>query len=561
MPDLARLLAQGEGQYFDRKSLWHGPPARRGTRDRREVRDQVARYVAAFANADGGTLVLGVEDDGTPSGHGYPADVIDQFLAVPTHRLNPPQAAGERVTWEGHELLVFDVASAPKAVMVNGDGFPRRVHDTVMDESEEAINAIKRRGLLESVEAEPVPGLTLDQLDLDRVRQAMAGAGLPDEAPREYLLDRRLADERGAELVLNKGALLLFARRARDIDHPTAGIRIFRVDGTERRTGPRLNVQEVLPRIEGALPSIIERAYAVMGGLIRKSERLHDLFFREVPEYPTFAWQEALVNAVAHRDYRNQHQWIEVFLYDDRLEVHSPGGLVSEVDVERLRRREPIHAARNPRVTRVLMELALMREQGEGIPRIYEEMERSWLRLPELRADERAFVVVLHNQPILEAPDPAWVEHVRSLPLSNRQRRVLVAWPRGSFANADYQQLNQVDRDAAYRDLKDLVDRGLLSAPRGSGRAARYQVTDEARAGARVHRPPASPAAALTAVMAAQGSIQNAEYRDCFGVDRHEATAALARLTAQGVLVRQGEKRGTRYRPGPAWEEWVNAAQ
>ena len=202
----------------------------------------------------------------------------------------------------------------------------------------------------------------------------------------------------------------------------------------------------------------------------------------------------------------------------------------------------------------------MIREQGEGIPRIYEEMERSWLRLPELRADERSFVVVLHNQPILDAPDPDWVEYVRSLPLSNRQRRIMVAWPQGTFANADYQQLNQVDRDVAYRDLKDLVDRILVSGPKGTGRAARYQVTQEAHANARAHSPPVSPAAALVAVMTAQGTIQNADYRDCFGVDRHEATAALAHLTAQGVLVREGEERGTRYRPGPAWEEWANAA-
>ena len=389
----------------------------------------------------------------------------------------------------------------------------------------------------------------------------MTGAGLSDEEPREYLLDRRLADERGDELVLNRGAALLFARRARDLDHPTAGVRIFQVDGTERTTGARLNVREILPRNEGALPSVLERSYVTLGGLIRRSTRLHDLFFRETPEYPTFAWQEALVNAVAHRDYRNQHQWIEVWLYDDRLEVHSPGGLVSEVDIARLRRREPIHAARNPRLTRVLTELALMREQGEGIPRIFEEMERSWLRLPDLRADEHSFVVVLYNQPILTAPDPEWVAHVRALPITNRQRRILVAWPRGTFANADYQQLNQVDRDVAYRDLKDLVERGLISAPTGTGRGARYRVTDEARAGIAALPTARSPEAALVALMTAQGSVQNADYRDCFGVTRHEATDALAALVDEGVLTREGARRGTRYRPGPGWEGWANAAQ
>ena len=54
--------------------------------------------------------------------------------------------------------------------------------------------------------------------------------------------------------------------------------------------------------------SAIPEAYRVVSLQIRRSERLYDLFFREMPEYPTFAWQEALVNAVAHRDYANQTQ-------------------------------------------------------------------------------------------------------------------------------------------------------------------------------------------------------------------------------------------------------------
>jgi ATP-dependent DNA helicase RecG len=68
MRDLARLLSQPEGQYFDRKSLWHGPRDDWRPRKRDEVRDEIAEYVAAFANADGGTLVLGVEDDGEVTG-------------------------------------------------------------------------------------------------------------------------------------------------------------------------------------------------------------------------------------------------------------------------------------------------------------------------------------------------------------------------------------------------------------------------------------------------------------------------------------------------------------
>lgn len=61
--DVKPFLNQDEGQHFDRKSLFHGPPGEKQLRDRREVRDQVARYGAGFANAEGGVLILGIEDD------------------------------------------------------------------------------------------------------------------------------------------------------------------------------------------------------------------------------------------------------------------------------------------------------------------------------------------------------------------------------------------------------------------------------------------------------------------------------------------------------------------
>ncbi len=555
MRDLSRLLTQSEGQYFERKSLWHGAPGRRTTRDRRKVRDEIAEYVAAFANADGGILVMGVEDDGTPTGHDYPGEVIQKMLGTPTHRVTPPQAAGQRVSWQGHELLVFEVAPAVRAIMVHGNGFPRRVHDEVIQESEEAINAIKERGRSESIELDPVPNVGIDLLDLDLLARAQHGAGFGDISPANYLVERRLADNRGDALVLRTGALLLFAKEPRHIAHPNAGVRIFRVQGTERLTGPRHNVEE-LPRIEGAMPVVIERAYKTIGGLIRKSARLHDLFFREMPEYPTFAWQEALVNAVAHRDYRARGRSVEVWLYEDRLEVISPGSLLPEVGVERLKRREPAHCSRNPRLTRVLAEFSLMREQGEGIPRIFEEMEQSWLRLPELHADEHTFKIVLRNQPILETPDPEWVRYVEDLPISNRQRRILAAFPGGSFASANYQALNEVDRDQAYRELKELVYLGLLTS-KGRGRGARYTVQRDTLRREGV----LTPERILTLRIELEGRIQNKDYREAFGVSRSAALAALNELVAQRVLVREGERRGTCYRPGPVWDSWAMRAQ
>jgi ATP-dependent DNA helicase RecG len=556
---LAALVKQKESQYFDRKSLWHRQPGNEGPRDRRVVRDEIAQYVAAFANADGGTLVLGVENDGSVTGHGYPPDAVSAFLDVPLQRLSPPLARGRVERCEGMEILVFEVQSALRAVMVGGDGFPRRVGDTVVCMSEEEINAIKRRGEVESVEREPVPQATLAHLDEGLLSRAIAASGLQGTDTADYLVARRLADRRGSELVLTNAAILLFARSASVIEHPNAGIRIFRVAGAEARSGVHHNVEE-LQRIEGALPLAIERARAVLSTLIRKSTRLHDLFFRETPEYPTFAWQEGIVNAVAHRDYRRQGNSVELWLFEDRLEVRSPGGLVPEISLDALQARTRVHSSRNPRIARVLAEMGIMREQGEGIPRIFEEMEGSYLPLPELAVIGSTFVLTLRNQPIFDVGDPQWVRHLQSLPLNNRQRRILAARRRSAFTSGDYQSLNKVDRDTAYRELRGLVEQGIVAPPLAPGRGAVYRVLRAEEVTIPEAEVPVG-AAALVQGMERRGFVTSADYQAAFGLNRFAAWAALRDLVAASVLERKGVRRGAKYFPGPQWQEFAHAAQ
>ena len=551
--NLTRLLAQEEGQYFERKSLWDGRPGEKSPRTRRIVRDEIAEYVVA--NADGGVLALGVEDDGALTGHGYPDEAVEEFLSVPQQRLNPPQPPGVRLRHGEGEVLVFDVQSALRAVMVVGNGFPRRCNDRIIRESEDVINAIKNRNRRDSYEEEPCPGVLFEDLDEQLIRKAAESAGLGN-GPEAYLIARRLADRRRADLVLRRGAVLLFARGV--IDHPNAGLRIFRVDGTERLTGARHNVQE-LPRIEGALPRVIEQAHRTLSGLIRTSTRLHDLFFRETPEYPTFAWQEAVVNAIAHRDYRIQGACAEVWLFNNRMEVHSPGGLLPEVELRRLERRERIHLSRNPRMTRVLAELAIMREQGEGIPRIFEEMEASWLPLPELASDAFRFILTLRNRPIFEARDSEWLAFVRSLSLNNRQKRILVAFQGNSFASADYQRLNRVDRDTAYREMREMAAQGVLDGPDRPGRGARYQVTPGRSVD--IERRRKFGAQTLVEKMGTNGYVTNADYRACFGVSSQQAKRELTDLVQKNILRLVGRGRNAHYVSEAGWSVWADAAQ
>ncbi len=143
--ELRRLLAQEEGQFLEFKSLWHLEDDKPKPLDRRTVRDWIAEYVAAFANADGGTILLGVDDDGTPSRHAYPEDVVQEFLAVPERRLRPPvKVQAQLTTLDAQPIIVIQVHMHPEAIMVDGNGFPYRVDDEVIREPQEVINARKQ---------------------------------------------------------------------------------------------------------------------------------------------------------------------------------------------------------------------------------------------------------------------------------------------------------------------------------------------------------------------------------------------------------------------------------
>ena len=100
---------------------------------------------------------------------------------------------------------------------------------------------------------------------------------------------------------------------------------MFRVAGRERLHGRRRKVTQV-GRADPPLALALEEARTFAGAQVRHSERLNGLYFEEVPEYPEFAWQEALVNAIAHRDYEVTGRETEVWFYDDRVEISNPGG-------------------------------------------------------------------------------------------------------------------------------------------------------------------------------------------------------------------------------------------
>ncbi len=398
--EIPRALSQGEGQFREFKSAWDrssDPPKKL---DWKALRDKIADAVAAFANADGGLLFVGVEDDGTPSGHGYKDEAVKGLLAVPENRL---QTAADcrtgRVEVDGEEVLVFEVLQSTEALMVVADGFPFRVGARIQREPQELINQRKQALRVVGYEQRFRPAASLEALDLELAQRFLDRTPVGSRPIAEALEYYGLIDRHLGEWKVTNAGLLLFGRRPALNWHPRAGVRVFNVAGRERLHGRKRNVTQV-GRVDPPLAIALEEAMTLAGAQIRHSEQLNGLYFEGVPEYPEFAWQEALVNAIAHRDYEVTSRETEVWFYDDRVEISNPGELIAPVTLDRLREGGPAHGTRNPMLVRVLADIGAMRDEGEGIARIFDEMADRQLPGPDIACDGGLFTIKLFGEAV-----------------------------------------------------------------------------------------------------------------------------------------------------------------
>jgi ATP-dependent DNA helicase RecG len=545
MANLDWVLHQHEGQFFERKGCWDRSGDTPKRRNVREVAKDVAETLTAMANADGGALVLGIEDDGMVTGLDYPGDRLDVLRRAPQTLVNPPlRPRLQEDALRGMSIMVFEVDASAGAHQLTDGRYLLRVGDQNLPFPAHDIEAMKEAGRRRVTEGRFVSEASLSDINLSLVTELAGKTGLNDE-PVDVLIRYRLAERRNGSVALTLAALLLFGNDPGKW-HPRCGIDFVKYEGTERRLGAALNIIK-RERIEAPLPHLIEEIYRAIQPHVKERQQLVDLFFEERMEYPPFAWQEAIVNAVAHRDYRYEGMSIEVWMFDDRMEIRSPGELIEPITLERLQKRERIHASRNPRIVRVLTDFGYMREQGEGIPRMFDVMERQGMYPPELRMEAGAiFTVVLRSQPVYSLETMRWLKQFETLDLNPNQKRLL-AYAREhdmSFTSRAYQDLAHIDLYSASRDIRELAYKGLARLQRKGARTYELVVGQA--------KPKELPAEylALRDTLAAKGFITNADIRVTLGVSLRRAGTIAKWLVENGWLKAVGERRGRRYFPG-----------
>ncbi len=389
------------------------------------------------------------------------------------------------------------------------------------------------------------PEATLDDLDLELVHSFLERTPTGGLSATESLRHYGLIEQDGDGWRVTNGALLLFARAPADRWHPSAGVRVFRVTGIRPLHGREQNVTRV-GSADPPLARAVAESRRIARGQIRHSETLRDIFFEDLAEYPDFAWQEALLNAIVHRDYEVGDRETEVWFFDNRMEVRSPGALVEEVTLDSLREGTAPYAPRNPLLARVLADTGWMRGKGSGISRMRSELTASFLREPVLDDASGMLSVTLLKEPVFATAGPGWGYVVRRLPVTSDQKRILFARPDG-FSHVDYQKLNAVDENEAKWRVQELVEKDIafrdFNTPGDVTMCYLSAELDEARFLLEDRVP------GLRKHFQKDPWLRSTHYRALFKADTRTTGHELRKLVELGFLRVEGQRRGARYLP------------
>ena len=395
MEDLLRLrerveyaIELGESHYREFKSAYQGKPGEKEPRDFKEICRSAAKELVAFANADGGELFIGIEDNGEVTGIPYSDDKLNQILEVSSNYVleDTPLPIKRRniIDYKGKRIVYFSVDKGAKFVHQTSKGECVKREDRVnVPISAEKIRFTREEAESRTYDRKFEDLATVTDLDISLVSEvAYECTKIQDISEEKFLQYMELAEFDGDRLRLRKAALLLFAKKSSKW-HPRSRVRILKVNGLEEKPAPDYNVTEIAD-ISGNIFELAARSWEALRPILSETRYSEDGLFKTQVIYPEAACREALINAIAHRDYSLDGRGIEIRIFTDRFEILSPGKLLSILTIDDLKRLEGLHESRNVYIARVLREHGYIRELGEGIRRMFKVMENNELTKPHI---------------------------------------------------------------------------------------------------------------------------------------------------------------------------------
>lgn len=457
-----------------------------------QLPDDLWKAVSAFANTEGGRIILGVDPSGEPVG--LNTEHVDRIqrdlLALCQNTFNYPvipiiQTVGT--------VVVATIAPAPAAVRPiystrrGTSSAQMRVGSSNIQVTDEVRSqfAVAARGGAELIEFSDQH--YKDCLDDNLIDEYIAhvneqrGLIYRDLSKKEILL--KLKAITSAEKVTLFG-LLAFGKSElpQEISAPTTNIAVTHYPGDTKvlendPTRTHLDNREfngnVIKQFTGAF-AFIKSKLPISGSVDPNGQR------RDYLVIPEVALREALANAIAHRDYSTYSSRIQVDIYSDRLEIINPG--TSLVPINELESAPSV--SRNPLVMSFLKDYGYTEQRARGIRTIRQSLRSAGLLEPEFLNVGSSFKAVLYSSAFISRSDQAWLQQFKQFNLNERQLTGLTHLKNaaGGLSNVEYCSINNMtsigDDRRARNDLSKLVKYGLVITA-GQNKNRRYFINKE----------------------------------------------------------------------------------
>ena len=422
---------------------------------------KVAQLVTSLYNSRGGKIILGVEDEtGNPVGLAEPQKIENKFTQIIRHWCQLDEEPGiEFVKYKNKDFIVIHCPKGKDTpYFVRGEHTPRvRIGSSNMPANKEEIARLYREGSSKSQDVYPVENATLDDLDLEEIKKYFKESNLTDQLDGKHfheLLKKELfVVEENKKLVPTLAAIVLFGKHPW-VNLPHTTVLADRYQGIDM-------IRWIDKReLDGTIFELIDKTEKFFLENMRTAAWSKGFKTVHKPEYPIEALKEAVINALVHRDYYEREN-IMIRMFDDRVEILSPGCLLRPLTVEQLEGLTYVPKSRNKTLVDALMRRKLMDKRGTGILRMNSSMEEWGLSKPIFDERQDYFVIRFNGpgKPTLSISNDLLVG------LNERQKKAIdYIKEKKEITRKDYEKLNNISKRTAIRDLNKLIAKGVLKS-------------------------------------------------------------------------------------------------
>lgn len=382
--ELKLALQAGEGQRLEFKE---------------RISSGLAKELVAFANAEGGRVIVGVNDRNGLTGV---QDSNAQRAQLQDIARNCDPSIDASITskqLEGKSILVIDVPEGQRKPYACGDGFYLRVGTNSQKMKRDELLEFIRRVQPYCFDEQLCPEFQYPKdFDAEAFRFFLSRAGIsPGKLKRDDILcNLGVAKRRGRKLVFNNAGVLFFARQ------PTKFIRQAVVTGILLAGTTKVDILD-RKDFDSNLMENVRQAMIFLKRHLSLRYKIETLQREEILELPESALREAVLNAVTHRDYAERGAVVMVEIYSDRVEISDPGGLPPGLKRSELGRKS-VH--RNPLIADLFQRMGEVEKVGSGIRRMREAAKEAGVPAPRFEAT--GFFTITYKKPdvtpALEAP-------------------------------------------------------------------------------------------------------------------------------------------------------------